>query len=69
MVHDHLDGRILAALEHALTAGDFEVAEHLLKAFETLAAQDDTGDTNRALDEAYLAIPRLLSAAKRKPCR
>ena len=56
---NRLDDRILAAFEQALAEGEFEVAEHLLKALETFAEKRDVGAADRALNEAYLVIPRL----------
>jgi hypothetical protein len=56
---NRLDDRILAAFEQALAEGKFEVAEHLLKAVETFAAQERAGGADRALGEAYLAVARM----------
>jgi hypothetical protein len=56
---NRLDDRILAAFEQAVAEGEFEVAEHLLNAIETLAAQTHAGDADRALGEAYLVVARM----------
>ena len=57
---NRLDDQILAAFEQAVAEGEIEVAEHLLKAVETLAAQDRAGDADRALGEAYLVVARMV---------
>ena len=58
-----LDAQVLAALERALAEGQFEVAEHLLRALEALCPDAALGSP---LGEAYLAVaaPRLGSVTE-----
>jgi hypothetical protein len=64
---NRLDDRILAAFEQAVAEGKFEVAEHLLKAVETLAAQDRAGGADGALGEAYLVVARMATDPAASP--
>ena len=56
---NRLDDRILTAFEQAVAEGAFEVAEHLLNAIETLAAQGHAGGADCALGKAYLVVARM----------
>ncbi len=52
-----LHDRILAAFQQAQSEGEFNIAEHLLKALEVLAARKgaEVGGADRSLAQAYLA--------------
>lgn len=51
---------ILAAFQQAQSEGEFELAEHLLRALEVLAGRNgaELGGADRSLAEAYLAMAR-----------
>ena len=60
---DGLEDRIVTALVQAQSEGEPDVAEHLLRALETLAARESEKEVAdrpaaRARDEVYLAIAR-----------
>jgi hypothetical protein len=52
---NRLEDDVFAVFERACREQEFEVAEHLLQALETIA--EDSGDEDR-LEEAYLRLVR-----------
>jgi hypothetical protein len=52
---NRLEDEVFAVFERACREQEFEVAEHLLQALETIA--EGSGDENR-LEEAYLQLVR-----------
>ncbi len=67
---DGLEDRIVAALVQAQSEGEPDVAEHLLRALETLAARESEKEVAdrpaaRARDEVYLAIARTAAVPSR----
>jgi hypothetical protein len=49
----HLDDKILAVFKEAYAAGRMDVAEHLMRALESLQSEPHPGD---ALRQAYIRI-------------
>jgi integrase len=58
-----------ARIEELCKVRTDKVMDGYIEIEETLAAHGETREAKRALDEAYLAIPRLLSASESKPRR
>ena len=67
-----LDDKIFAAFRQACREGELDVAEHLMRALETLAESVDGGSPHASadscLDRAYLVVAEEFQTGSPKAC-